>query len=33
MTNLLGYYSNLAFNINAFEVGLPEGFTELALPV
>ena len=33
LTNLLGYYANLAYNINAFEVGMPEGFTELTLPV
>ena len=24
LTNLLGYYSSLAFNINAFDVGLPD---------
>ena len=33
LTNLMGYYSCLAFNINAFEVGLPEGITEPPLPV
>jgi len=33
LTNLLGYYSSLAFNINAFDVGLPENLTELPLPV
>ena len=33
LTNLMGYYSSLAFNINAFEVGLPDDITELSLPV
>ena len=33
LTTLMGYYSCLAFNINAFEVGLPEGITEAPLPV
>ena len=33
LTNLMGYYSNLAFNINAFDVGLPDNLTELPLPV
>ena len=33
LTTLMGYYSCLAFNINAFEVGLPEGITEPPLPV
>ena len=33
LTNLMGYYSVLAFNLNAFEVGLPEERTEPALPV
>ena len=33
LTNLMGYYSNLAFNINAFDVGLPDNITELPLPV
>ena len=33
LTNLMGYYSNLAFNINAFDVGLPDDITEKALPV
>ena len=32
LTNLMGYYSNLAFNINAFDVGLPDNITELPLP-
>jgi 4-carboxymuconolactone decarboxylase len=33
LTNLMGYYSSLAFNINAFDVGLPAGITESPLPV
>ena len=33
LTNLLAYYALLAFNINAFEVGLPDKRTEAALPV
>ena len=33
LTNLMGYYSSLAFNINAFEVGLPAEVTEPPLPV
>ncbi len=33
LTTLMGYYACLAFNINAFEVGLPEGITEPRLPV
>ncbi|MDP7587057.1 MAG: carboxymuconolactone decarboxylase family protein [SAR202 cluster bacterium] len=33
LTNLMGYYSNLAFNINAFDVGLPDNLTEKPLPV
>ena len=33
LTNLLGYYTMLAFNINAFEVGLPPETTEPVLPV
>ena len=33
LTTLMGYYSCLAFNINAFEVGLPDGITEPPLPV
>jgi 4-carboxymuconolactone decarboxylase len=33
LTNLMGYYSSLAFNINAFDVGLPDNLTELPLPV
>ncbi len=33
LTNLMGYYSSLAFNINAFDVGLPADITEKPLPV
>ena len=33
LTTLMGYYSCLAFNINAFDVGLPEGITEPPLPL
>ena len=33
LTTLIGYYTLLAFNINAFEVGLPEERTETPLPV
>ena len=33
LTTLMGYYSTLAFNINAFEVGLPTETTEAPLPV
>ncbi len=33
LTTLMGYYSMLAFNINAFEVGLPAERTEAPLPV
>ena len=33
LTTLMGYYSCLAFNINAFEVGLPDNITEKPLPV
>ena len=33
LTNLMGYYSALAFNINAFDCGLPDNITELPLPV
>lgn len=33
LINLLGYYSFLAFNINAFDVGLPDNITESPLPV
>ena len=33
LTNLMGYYASLAFNINAFGVEIPEERTEKALPV
>ena len=33
LTNLMGYYALLAFNINAFEVDLPSETTEPVLPV
>lgn len=33
LTSLMGYYSMLAFNINAFEVGLPTDAPEKPLPV
>ena len=33
LTNLLGCYAMLAFNVNAFGVELPEGRTEEALPI
>ena len=33
LTTLMGYYSALAFNINAFEVGLPADAVEAPLPV
>ncbi len=33
LTNLMGYYASLAFNINAFGVEIPEERTETALPV
>ena len=33
LTNLLRYYSSLAFNINAFDVSLPDNITESPLPV
>ena len=33
LTTLMGYYSCLAFNINAFDVGLPAEITEPPLPV
>ena len=33
VANLMGYYSSLAFNINAFDVGLPADITEPPLPV
>ena len=33
LTTLMGYYSCLAFNINAFDVGLPANIAEPPLPV
>ena len=33
LTNLMGYYTLLAFNMNAFEVGLPDDTPEVPLPV
>jgi len=33
LTNLMGYYAMLAFNINAFGVELPQDLTEPELPV
>ena len=33
LTNLMGYYALLAFNINAFDVGLPDNISEPPLPV
>ena len=33
LTTLMGYYSELVFNINAFEVDLPADATEPPLPV
>ncbi len=33
LTSLMGYYALLAFNINAFEVGLPPDTAEPVLPV
>ena len=33
LTTLMGYYACLAFNINAFDVGLPAETTEPPLPV
>jgi len=33
LTNLMGYYALLAFNINAFGVGLPTEISEAPLPV
>ena len=33
LTNLMGCYAMLAFNVNAFGVGLPENRTEKELPV
>ena len=33
LTNLLGYYALLAFNLNAFDVGLPETISDPPLPI
>jgi 4-carboxymuconolactone decarboxylase len=33
LTNLMGYYALLAFNVNAFGVELPEGISEAPLPL
>jgi 4-carboxymuconolactone decarboxylase len=33
LSTLLGYYSLLAFNANAFEIDVPEGGTESRLPI
>jgi 4-carboxymuconolactone decarboxylase len=33
LTNIMGYYSSLAFNINAFDVGLLDTLIELPLPI
>ena len=33
LTNLMGCYAMLAFNVNAFGVGLPENRTEKELPI
>ena len=33
LTCLMGYYAMLAFNVNAFDVGLPDDLTEAPLPV
>ena len=33
LTNLMGYYALLAFNINAFEADIPPETTEPLLPV
>ena len=33
LTCLMGYYAMLAFNVNAFEVGLPDEVTEVPLPI
>ena len=32
LTNIRGYYSSLAFNINAFNIGLPDTLIELPSP-
>ena len=33
LSTLIGYYSLLAFNANAFEIDIPEGGTEQRLPI
>lgn len=33
LTTMMGYYTLLAFNVNAFEVGPPSGGTEPLLPI
>jgi len=33
LTNLMGYYAALAFNVNAFEMEIPEDSPEIPLPV
>jgi len=33
LANIMGYYSSLAFNIKAFDVGLPDTLIELPLPI
>ena len=33
LTTMMGYYTTLAFNANSFEIDLPEGGSEPALPV
>ena len=33
LTNLMGYYSALAFNVNAFEMEIPEDGPEIPLPI
>ena len=33
LTNIMGYYSSLVFNIKAFDVGLPDTLIELRLPI
>ncbi len=33
LSTLIGYYTLLAFNANAFEIDVPEGGTESRLPI
>ena len=33
LTTMMGYYTTLAYNANSFEIDLPEGGPEPALPV